>query len=64
LLPLDSLGVLAAVILVILAITKQKGYLAFIALPALAFLVFKHYSFDLTTYFVGLILLQLFAVNI
>lgn len=62
--PLDSLAVLAAVVLVILAITKQKGFLAFIVLPSLAFLIFKNYQFDLTSAFAGLLLAQLFAVNL
>jgi glycerol-3-phosphate acyltransferase PlsY len=63
LLPFNSLAILAAATLAILAITRQKGLLGFITLPALLVIVLKNYEFSYLTLFTGLLIVQLFAVS-
>lgn len=63
-LPWESIVILAITVLAILIITKQKYFLALIVMPALAYIIFKNYHFNLTTFFAGLILVYIFGLNI
>lgn len=63
-LPLESIGILLLVIIAILIITRQKHFLPLIIMPALAFMIGQHYSFDLIIIFSELILIYLFVLNI
>jgi glycerol-3-phosphate acyltransferase PlsY len=61
--PFASLAVIALVILAILVITWQKGFLAFIAMPALIFIILKNYPINLIAFFASLVSLHLLIVS-
>lgn len=63
-LPLESIGILAIVVLALYMITRQKKFLILVVAPALSFMIFKHYQINLAAVFTEIIILYLFALNI
>ena len=63
-LPVESLIVLALVLLAVIIITKQKGFLALIAMPALGVMIFRQYHINLITIFLGIIFIYEFGLSI
>jgi len=64
LIPFPELLTLAVLVLGLLYITKQGEVIGIVALPGLAFFIFKNYSFNLFTITTGLIIAYIFAINV
>jgi len=63
-LPLESMGILAIVVLALYLITRQKKFLILVVAPALSFMIFRHYQINLAAIFAEIIIIYLFALNI
>lgn len=63
-LPWLSLVVLAISVVLILFITKNKGYLALVVMPALFFIIWKNCPVDYNCIFAFIVIANLFGLNI
>jgi len=63
-LPFVDLLTLSVLVLGLLYITNNGSVIAIVALPGLAYFIFKNYSFDVITISAGIIIGYIFAINI
>lgn len=61
---LESILVLGAIVLAILVITRQKGFLAQVVMPVLFVIIIKNYFLDNLVLFTEIVIAYLFALNI